>query len=88
MTESTAQQSDSGGVNLRSLLEEMIERDASDLHITAGECPKLRIDGDITDSMVDHQLTPKETLQVAYSVLTENQKKRFDSWKKTFARKP
>ena len=35
-------------VNLRALLEEMIERDASDLHITAGERPKLRIDGDIT----------------------------------------
>ena len=33
-------------VNLRALLEEVIEREASDLHITAGECPKLRIDGD------------------------------------------
>jgi twitching motility protein PilT len=79
MTESTAQQTDSGGVNLRSLLEEMIERDASDLHITAGERPKLRVDGEITDSLVDHQLTPKETLQIAYSVLTENQKKRFEN---------
>ncbi len=79
MTESTVQQTDSGGVNLRSLLEEMIERDASDLHITAGERPKLRVDGEITDSLVDHQLTPKETLQIAYSVLTENQKKRFEN---------
>jgi twitching motility protein PilT len=79
MTESVAQHSESTGVNLRSLLEEMIERDASDLHITAGERPKLRVDGDITDSMVDHQLTPKETLQIAYSVLTENQKKRFEN---------
>ena len=34
--------------NLRALLEEMIEREASDLHITAGERPKLRVDGDIT----------------------------------------
>src|SRR5215213_7852118 len=65
-------------VNLRTLLEEMIERDASDLHITAGERPKLRIDGDITNSRVEHVLTPKDTLQVAYSVLTENQKKRFE----------
>lgn len=79
MTESAAQQSDSGSVNLRALLEEMIERDASDLHITAGERPKLRVDGDITDSRVEHQLTPKETLQIAYSVLTENQKKRFEN---------
>lgn len=66
-------------VNLRTLLEEMIERNASDLHITAGERPKLRIDGDITNSKSDHEMSPKETLQVAYSVLTENQKKRFEN---------
>ena len=65
--------------NLRALLEEMIEREASDLHITAGERPKLRIDGDITDSTVNEVLTPKDTLQLAYSVLTENQKKRFET---------
>ncbi len=65
--------------NLRALLEEMIEREASDLHITAGERPKLRIDGDITDSSVTEVLTPKDTLQLAYSVLTENQKKRFET---------
>ena len=79
MTESSAQHSEGSGVNLRSLLEEMIERDASDLHITAGERPKLRVDGDITDSVVDHQMTAKETLMIAYSVLTENQKKRFEN---------
>jgi twitching motility protein PilT len=65
-------------VNLRALLEEMIERDASDLHITAGERAKLRIDGDITNSKNEYVLTPKDTLQIAYSVLTENQKKRFE----------
>ncbi|HJU65727.1 MAG TPA: type IV pilus twitching motility protein PilT [Gemmatimonadaceae bacterium] len=65
--------------NLRSLLEEMIERDASDLHITAGERPKLRIDGDITNSNVEHVLNPKDTLQLAYSILTEEQKKRFET---------
>src|SRR5215212_4549239 len=65
-------------VNLRALLEEMIERDASDLHITAGERAKLRVDGDITNSELEYMLTPKDTLQIAYSVLTENQKKRFE----------
>ena len=49
--------------NLRALLEEMIEKEASDLHITTGERPKLRIDGDITDSSVTEVLTPKDTLQ-------------------------
>jgi twitching motility protein PilT len=65
-------------VNLRVLLEEMIERDASDLHITAGERPKLRIDGEITNSNLETVMSPKDTLQLAYSVLTENQKKRFE----------
>ena len=65
-------------VNLRALLEEMIEKEASDLHCTAGERPKIRVDGDITDSSVPDVLTPKDTLQLAYSVLTENQKKRFE----------
>ena len=66
-------------VNLRELLEEMIKREASDLHITAGERPKIRVDGEITDSSVEHVLTPKDTLQIAYSVLTDNQKKRFEN---------
>ncbi len=66
------------GVNLRVLLEEMIERDASDLHVTAGERPKLRIDGEIQNSNLEFVMSPKDTLQLAYSVLTENQKKRFE----------
>jgi twitching motility protein PilT len=66
-------------LNLRALLEEMIQKDASDLHITAAERPKLRVDGDIVDSSVPDILTPKDTLQLAYSVLTENQKKRFET---------
>src|SRR5215813_32903 len=65
-------------VNLRSLLEEMIERDASDLHVTAGERAKVRVDGEIINYNLDYVLTPKDTLQLACSVLTENQKKRFE----------
>lgn len=64
--------------NLRTLLQEMIDRKASDLHITAGVRAKMRIDGDMEDSKLDYILQPKDTLQVAYSVLTENQKKRFE----------
>jgi len=66
-------------VNLRALLEEMIEKDASDLHIVAGERPKLRVDGDIISASGEDVLTPKDTLSLAYSVLTENQKKRFET---------
>ena len=66
-------------VNLRALLEEMIEKDASDLHLVAGERPKMRVDGDIVNASSDEVMTPKDTLSLAYSVLTENQKKRFET---------
>src|SRR4030081_3433226 len=65
-------------VNLRVLLEEMIERDASDLPSTAGEHPKMRTDGEIQSSKLEFVMTPKDTMQLAYSVLTENQKKKFE----------
>jgi twitching motility protein PilT len=65
-------------LNLRSLLEEMISREASDLHLTTGVRPKLRVDGELVDAEVDEVLQPKDTLSLAYSVLTEAQKKRFE----------
>jgi twitching motility protein PilT len=66
------------GLNLRTLLDEMVATNASDLHIVAGEHPKLRIDGEITDAATGNILSGKDTIQLAYSVLTENQKKRFE----------
>ncbi len=66
--------------NLRDLLQEMIEKQASDLHITAGVPPQLRVDGDIMST--DHEpLTPEDTLQITYSVLNEEQQKRFEAEK-------
>jgi twitching motility protein PilT len=79
VTAPQAAQPQTMAINLRALLEEMIEREASDLHITAGERPKIRIDGDITNSRIETVLAPKDTLQLAYSVLTEQQKKRFET---------
>ena len=66
-------------LNLRTLLQEMIQKGASDLHVTAGCRAKVRIDGDLHDVNIDHQLTPRDTLMLAYSILTENQKKRFET---------
>ena len=57
----------------------MIERGASDLHLTVGDRAKIRIDGDLANSKVPKVLDPKDTLQLAYSILTENQKKRFET---------
>jgi len=44
--------------NLRDLLHEMIEKRASDLHITAGLPPQLRVDGHIVSTTHD-KLTPR-----------------------------
>ena len=65
-------------LGLRHLLQEMIQRGASDLHLTVGERPKLRVDGDLIHSQYPKPLAPKDTLGLAYSILTENQKKRFE----------
>ncbi|MEK9501515.1 type IV pilus twitching motility protein PilT [Gaopeijia maritima] len=66
-------------LSLRLLLQEMIQRGASDLHITVGERPKIRVDGDLVNSQYPRNLAPKDTLALAYSILTENQKKRFET---------
>jgi len=70
--------SESAPGTLRGLLEEMIDRGASDLHLSAGEVPKLRVDGRLEDSSYGTQLGPRDTQALAYSILTEQQKKRFE----------
>ena len=66
-------------INLRLLLQEMVQKGASDLHITAGAKAKIRVDGELRDSSIDYVLKPKDTLQIAYSILTEQQKKRYET---------
>ena len=65
-------------LSIRALLDEMIDRQASDLHLTTGDRPKFRIDGALANSNFEQVLTPKDTLQLTYSILTENQKKKFE----------
>src|SRR5438105_4178108 len=65
-------------LNLRTLLEEMLARGASDLHITAAAKPMMRIDGEMEESNIDYVLQPNDTMKIAYSVLTENQKKKYE----------
>jgi twitching motility protein PilT len=60
-------------VNLHQLLRAMIEKGASDMHITTGSPPLLRIDGSIVPLKLP-PLSPVETKQLCYSVLTEEQK--------------
>jgi twitching motility protein PilT len=64
--------------SLKQLLEDMIQRKASDLHITAGVPPEFRIDGSITPSEYE-VLTPDLTANLAYSVMSDEQRKKFEN---------
>jgi twitching motility protein PilT len=64
-------------ITLPQLLRVMIEKGASDLHITAGAPPSLRIDGAIIP-MKTPPLGPVETKELCYSALTEEQKVTFE----------
>jgi twitching motility protein PilT len=65
--------------SMRDLLEELVSKEGSDLHLTVGQLPKLRIDGVLRDSEVyREELTPKDTVEMGYSLLTEKQKRSFE----------
>lgn len=62
---------------LYDLLGIMIERGASDLHITTGSPPRMRIDGKLLP--IDHPpLTPADTKALCYSILTDAQKHKYE----------
>lgn len=59
------------------LLKVMIEKGASDLHVTTGSPPRLRVDGKLIP--LDYpNLAPAETKTLCYSILTDAQKHRFE----------
>ena len=63
--------------SLPELLKIMLEKDASDLHLTVGSPPQIRVDGNLV-SLHMEPLTPVEAKQMVYSILTEVQKKKFE----------
>jgi twitching motility protein PilT len=63
--------------NLHQLLKAMVEKGASDLHITTGSPPQLRIDGRLVP-LKTPPLSPVDTKQLCYSILTDAQKHKFE----------
>src|SRR2546428_1549783 len=63
---------------MHDLLTIMIERGASDLHITTGPPPQIRLHGKLTPLTQFERLTPQDTQRLAYSVLNEGQKQKFE----------
>jgi twitching motility protein PilT len=63
--------------NLHELLKELVKRGGSDLHVTTGSPPQLRINGKLTQ-LDGTPLSGNETKLLCYSILTESQKHRFE----------
>jgi twitching motility protein PilT len=62
---------------LHQLLKAMVDKGASDLHITARSAPILRLSGQLA-ALKTEPLTPVDTKQMCYSILTDSQKQRFE----------
>src|SRR5512138_3546393 len=64
-------------VTLSDLLKRMLEMSGSDLHITTNSPPQVRVHGHLQPLDLP-PLQPNETKQLAYSVITDAQKHRFE----------
>jgi twitching motility protein PilT len=64
-------------ITLTELLKKMVEMDGSDLHLTTGTPPIIRVHGHL-QRLPQPDLTPADTKQLIYSALTDAQKKRFE----------
>ncbi|MCX8026333.1 MAG: PilT/PilU family type 4a pilus ATPase [Thermodesulfovibrionales bacterium] len=60
------------------LLTLMIQKEASDLHITTGARPRIRRGGHLVDIEEYPILTPEDTKKACYSILSDSQIERFE----------
>jgi len=63
---------------LNQLLKEMVAQGGSDLHVTTNSPPQVRVHGHLKPLDGINPMTPSETKQLCYSILTDNQKHRLE----------
>ncbi len=63
---------------MHELLTILVERGGSDLHLTTGTYPQIRLHGKLAPLTEFEVLTPQDTQRLAYSVLNEGQKQKFE----------
>ncbi|MCB9506902.1 MAG: type IV pilus twitching motility protein PilT [Myxococcales bacterium] len=63
--------------NLHQLLKLMVDKGGSDLHITVGSPPQIRIDGDLVPIKAP-PLSSVDCRQLCYSILTDSQRQKFE----------
>ena len=64
--------------NLNDLLVELMERGGSDLHLTTGAPPTLRINGSLTPMDGRGELTPNVIQRMMYAIITQKQREKFE----------
>lgn len=64
-------------ITLYDLLKIMIDKNASDLHISTGTPPRIRVDGQLIP-LSGEPLNPADTKAICYSILTDTQKHKFE----------
>jgi twitching motility protein PilT len=65
-------------VNMADLLQILVDRNGSDLHLTSGTHPQIRVAGRLVPLTQFEVLAPQDTQRLAYSVLNEAQKQKFE----------
>ncbi|MEN6430687.1 MAG: twitching motility protein PilT, partial [Coriobacteriales bacterium] len=72
-------------MDLNELLVELVERQGSDLHLSVGMPPMMRINGRLVPAG-SSRLSTKDTKELLYSILTEEQRERLErEWEYDFA---
>ena len=69
----TAVEQGIGNLQIQQLFKVMVDNGASDLHLTVGSSPAMRVSGEIVRVKVG-SLTPDDTKRLIYQILTEKQK--------------
>jgi twitching motility protein PilT len=65
-----------GGINFKSVLQEMVRRNASDLHLKVGRPPTIRVDGEL-EALEQAPLKPEDLKSLAEQLMTARQVKQF-----------
>ena len=65
-------------LSMDELLKMVMQKNASDLHLTVGAAPTLRVDGEIYPTHFE-KLTPDVCQRLIYSLLTDKQKEKFET---------
>lgn len=66
---------------IEDLLSQVVKQNASDLHISVGRHPTLRVDGSLVPLLKEEIITPDAAKDFVFSLLTEEQKNKFLSEK-------